>query len=97
MPLMTMEEVQELQKAEWLDNIQGIVSPASNAVPDYKRILDTLEKALAVVEAASNIEDMVEVPERLGQSSQKVAYKAIEKFRESLKPFHPHPAKGGGE
>lgn len=54
----------------------------------WKAIAENLQKA------ASNIEDMVTVPERLGYESSRIALKAIDNFKDALKYFDEEVKKG---
>lgn len=54
---------------------------------DFEEVLDTIEAALKVVRAGNQIEDMLEAPRHLGGHAKDICQKAIDDFREALKPF----------
>lgn len=54
MTLITSAKLKELREEETMAELKGLRSSKSYSVPEYRQLLDTLEKALAVVEAAKN-------------------------------------------
>lgn len=61
---------------------------------DIVEMLDTLEALWKVARAGSNIEDILEVPTRLGDHSQEVMAKAIDDFRDALAALHGNDSDG---
>ena len=84
--MITEEKLAELRK--WNQGHRENDTWMSHSPDKMDEMLDTLSALWRVAREASNIEDMVEVPDNLGASATVTCEVAIRKFRESLAALH---------